>query len=755
MTELRSHIGIGPVYSGIGSWDWIGNEMGEELSKNFEIEFFTDFLPQCDLAIIVKYDFPQLMETRPADIPIIYCPVDCYGSVRDIDQDGKRLFQCQQIITHSESLRKYFNAYAPVEYLDHHLRFISRSLDTKPEEGPILWTGIFSNLSPLIEWVNQNPLPRDLWILTNLDQESITVSPAKLGFSRASTVRIENWTPEKHIKWAELASSAIDIKGTDFRARHKPPTKAIECLASGLPLAMNSDSSSVRHLAKQGFRVASVDDHEYWFSDEYRERTLEFGAELRESLSRKNISKRFKTIIDRILTGVSARQTVSQGFSVPSVNSVATLTESNGSISQPLDSDGNQKIAIVSFLYNWPSTGGGNIHTTELVQFLEQFGYEVQHFCVRHDPWQIGQIESGAPIQSQILNFSPEEWKANTIRDRIRMAVREWGPDCVLITDSWNFKPHLADAVNEFPYFLRMQALECLCPLNNLQILPGPQSIITCENNQFINPETCFNCLVKNRSGQLHQLERQLSGVGSTEYNELLQQSFQNAEAVLVLNPSIASQYESFCDRVEVVTWGMDDSRFPWPLPAYEQCPSEISKSKVSIIFAGLIHEPIKGFPVLLAACEQLWKTRQDFELIVTSDPPQEQHEFVKYVGWKSQAELPHWYRHSDVCAVPTVVPDGLSRTSVEAMASGLAVIASNLGGLPFSVSDQKTGLLCQPGGIRDWTSKLNQLLDHPEQLYAYGENGRRQFEERFRWKGVIQRDYQRLFNKTRQPLFK
>ncbi|MCA9023287.1 MAG: glycosyltransferase, partial [Planctomycetaceae bacterium] len=299
-----------------------------------------------------------------------------------------------------------------------------------------------------------------MWILTNLDQGASTVPPGKLGFNGSQSVRIENWTPDKHIEWAEIASSAIDVKGTDFRARHKPPTKAIDSIASGLPLAMNLDSSSVRHLAKQGFEVASVEDQEFWFSTEYRKRTLEFGTELRKSLTREKIGQRFKTIIDRIVRDPSSKQKKLYDFSLPSEDVKEHPTEYESSSHQRPVSYQSQKIAIVSFLYNWPSTGGGNIHTTELVQFLNRAGYEVQHFCVRYDPWQIGQVESGAPIQSHVLNFAPEEWKANTIRDRIRMVVREWEPDCVLITDSWNFKPHLADAVNEFPYFLRMQALE-------------------------------------------------------------------------------------------------------------------------------------------------------------------------------------------------------------------------------------------------------------------------------------------------------
>ena len=753
MTDSRYHVCIGPVYPGIGSWEWIGQQMGEELSQHYDVEYFSDSIPNCDLAVIVKYDFPRLMDSKPIGVPVIFCPVDCYGSVRDIDLDGKYLFQCSQIVTHSESLRKYFNAYAPVEYLDHHVRFISETISLKPEDGPILWTGIRSNLPPLIEWINRNPLDQELWILTNLDQGTSTISPREVGFTGSQIVRIENWESQKHIAWTELANCAIDIKGMDFRARHKPPAKAIDSLASGLPLAMNADSSSVKHLARRGFQVASIEDRDFWFSKEYRDHTLDLAVELREKLSRENVGKQFKTIIDRVLEKEASKQNISLQLPFDLNRHEADLFKPEDHDYQVPQIQKYHKIAIVSFLYNWPSTGGGNIHTTELLQFLSHADYEVQHFCVSYEPWQIGQIEPGSPIKSQVLDFTSDKWNAHTIRERIRESVSEWGPDCVLITDSWNFKPHLADAVNEFPYFLRMQAQECLCPLNNLQMLPGPQGLAPCDNNQFLNPETCFNCLIKNRSGQLHQLERQLSGVGSEEYNELLLQSFQNAEAVLVLNPGIAKQYEDYCQRVEVVTWGMDESRFPWPLPIEESAPPEINKSKVSILFAGLIYEPIKGFHILLAACKQLWKTRQDFELIVTSDPPQERHAFVNYVGWKSQSELPFWYRHCDLCAVPTIVPDGLSRTSVEAMASGLPVIASNIGGLPFSVTDEITGFLCEPGDVSDWIEKLNQLLDHPEHLKAYGQKGREVFEEHFRWSDVIHRDYQRLFCKQNTAL--
>lgn len=46
------------------------------------------------------------------------------------------------------------------------------------------------------------------------------------------------------------------------------------------------------------------------------------------------------------------------------------------------------KVAVLSFLFNWPSTGGGIVHTVELAQFLAWAGYEVRHFYSRYDPWE-------------------------------------------------------------------------------------------------------------------------------------------------------------------------------------------------------------------------------------------------------------------------------------------------------------------------------------------------------------------------------
>ena len=187
------------------------------------------------------------------------------------------------------------------------------------------------------------------------------------------------------------------------------------------------------------------------------------------------------------------------------------------------------KVALVSFLFNWPSTGGGIVHTYELAQFLGKAGYDVRLIHARYRPWGIGQVQSALPFPCEVLDFDEGGWKLDTIQNRYRQAVDAFAPDYVLVTDSWNIKPLLAEAVSHYPYILRLQAMECLCPLNGVRFLTEPEGRFRqCRLNQLANPQDCQRCLQErgNRSGQLHQLERALSGVSNPDYHgRLLRQS--------------------------------------------------------------------------------------------------------------------------------------------------------------------------------------------------------------------------------------
>jgi glycosyltransferase involved in cell wall biosynthesis len=428
----------------------------------------------------------------------------------------------------------------------------------------------------------------------------------------------------------------------------------------------------------------------------------------------------------------------------PAVQNLEFLNQQfPGEKENPKDRGTVRRIAIVSLLFSWPSTGGGTVHTKELAQFLVQAGYDVHQFYASYLDWGVGAVSADLPYPATPLVFDHESWNETQIRNRFKTAVDQFSPDAVIVTDSWNTKPLLAEAVQDYRYFIRLAALECLCPLNNVRLLIDEQKkAVQCGKNQFADTDACYQCVMTNlrKSGQLHRLERQLAGFDRTDYGVRLKNSFANAEGVLVVNPEIAEVVRPYARGVHVLPSGFDISRFPSFL-----AEPAVSRPRKRILFAGLAHEAIKGFPVLLQAGEHLWKQRQDFEIWATADSVGQTNEFTSFVGWQSQENLPALIAECDILIFPTLAQEALGRTAVEAMGCGRPVIASRLGGLPFVVEEGVTGLLCNPGDPEDLAEKCEQLLDDPELRAQMGKAGRVKFLNEYTW-DVILKHYLELF---------
>ena len=355
-------------------------------------------------------------------------------------------------------------------------------------------------------------------------------------------------------------------------------------------------------------------------------------------------------------------------------------------------------------------------------------------------------------MPTEPLTFDDASWNVPAIQERFRSAIDRFAPDYVIITDSWNSKPILAEALHGYRYFLRLAAQECLCPLNNVRLLMDSSGRATaCPRHQLATPDVCRQCVsdLAHFFGSLHQAERNLSGYGTPEYDAKLRRAFAEAEGILAVNPLIAAAVGPYAKAVHVLPSGFDPERFPWPWPT--AAGSNGAGHRTKVLFAGLVSEYMKGFHIAHDACSKLWKVRQDFELLATADPPGQVDEFTRYVGWQSQDMLPRQIRQADLLVFPTVAEEAGSVSRVEAMGVGRPVIASRIGGLPYTVSDRTTGLLFEPGNAGDLAAKLAQLLDDPALRERMGQAGRRKFEDEFSWPILIERQYKQIL-KRREP---
>lgn len=131
--------------------------------------------------------------------------------------------------------------------------------------------------------------------------------------------------------------------------------------------------------------------------------------------------------------------------------------------------------------------------------------------------------------------------------------------------------------------------------------------------------------------------------------------------------------------------------------------------------------EPKKGVAVLLRAVA----TRPEWTLEITGDGPQKAElealaadlgitDRVRFLGFAQDAELAARYRRLDAIAIPSLPrPTWLEqfcRVAVEAMASGVPVVASASGAIPDVVGE--AGLLVEPDDVADLAARLGDALD-------------------------------------------
>ena len=108
----------------------------------------------------------------------------------------------------------------------------------------------------------------------------------------------------------------------------------------------------------------------------------------------------------------------------------------------------------------------------------------------------------------------------------------------------------------------------------------------------------------------------------------------------------------------------------------------------------------------------------------------------VTFVGRRPRSELRHYYHAADVfVTTPWYEPFGI--TPVEAMACGLPVIGSRVGGIQYSVEDGRTGFLVEPRDHVALARRLSHVFSDPAIPRLLGKRARRRAFELFTWQRV------------------
>jgi len=203
--------------------------------------------------------------------------------------------------------------------------------------------------------------------------------------------------------------------------------------------------------------------------------------------------------------------------------------------------------------------------------------------------------------------------------------------------------------------------------------------------------------------------------------------------------------------QVEVIPLGVDPDRFHPGSRADARARFNIPITDDVVLAVGRI-EPLKGLDILIRAAAEV-TNRSRLRLLIVGGDEEARPEFdrlaaiaeevgvresVTFVGAVPHEELPDYYRAADVVVMPSFA-ESFGLVAVEAMACGVPVVVSRVGGLASTVADGRTGYLVPWRCPEPFAEKIELLLRNDPLRDALGAAGVERMRD-FSWESVADR---------------
>jgi glycosyltransferase involved in cell wall biosynthesis len=360
-----------------------------------------------------------------------------------------------------------------------------------------------------------------------------------------------------------------------------------------------------------------------------------------------------------------------------------------------------------------------------LSSLLERNGHEVAHFAMEHpenlpSPYAkyfVSEIDFpsllGHPTPAAALRVLGRSVYSGEARRNIGRLITEWRPDVAHIH---NIHAHITTSIIA-P--LRRAGVPIVWTLHDFKLV--------CPNSSFLSgDEICERCL----PNRFHHVVLRRCKKGSLGASLLAM-----ATAVYDRLTRLPTRIDRFIApsnflKDKLVEGGFEPERIIC-LPNFVDVESyRSSPAKDYFLYFGrLLYE--KGLDLLIRAAAGLGRG----SLHILGDGPVRREleelasevggENIVFLGHRSGEELRRILSEAQFVVLPSRWYENLPFSIMEAFASGKAVVASDLGGIPEMVEDGVNGYLFPPGDIDDLAARLASLLDDAPLAEEMGRRGR------------------------------
>ncbi|GLH64253.1 glycosyltransferase [Parageobacillus sp. G301] len=225
----------------------------------------------------------------------------------------------------------------------------------------------------------------------------------------------------------------------------------------------------------------------------------------------------------------------------------------------------------------------------------------------------------------------------------------------------------------------------------------------------------------------------------NTLNRKIVEYTLKKADVICSTSHVMAQETKKYTNKaVEVTPFGVDITKFK-PLPKAEE------KREVTIGTVKALSDKY-GIADLIKAFAKIRNDYPNTNLLIVGDGPQRKEyellaeqlgvrDVTTFTGRVPNTDVPKYINKMDIFAVPsTEDSESFGVAAVEAMACGVPVVVSNVGGLPEVVKDGITGLVVPKESPEKLAEAFETLLRDPSLRSKMGEKGILHVKEHYNW---------------------
>lgn len=238
-------------------------------------------------------------------------------------------------------------------------------------------------------------------------------------------------------------------------------------------------------------------------------------------------------------------------------------------------------------------------------------------------------------------------------------------------------------------------------------------------HSHWIIPQGIMQASIKNTPYIVTGHGGDVTSLNMWPVKELKRKTLENAKYITAVSGALAEYIQKFYpnDKTSVIPMGCDTT-------AFDKRNKRVNffgqGDKKAILFVGRLAEK-KGVTYLIEAMKEV----DDAVLYIVGKGNLEEQlkeqaielgDKVVFVGPKTHQELPEIYASADVFVAPSITArdgdkEGFGLVIIEAMASGIPVVASRSGGIVDIITDGENGLLCEEKNVKQLSEAIKLVL--------------------------------------------